>query len=115
MNKRILVIGSSNTDMVVYTTHLPTPGETVMGGEFKVFAGGKGANQAVAAVRSGGDVAFLCAFGEDSFGAERIADLDREGIDTSRVKRMKDISSGVALIMVDSHAEKYNLGRPGSE
>jgi ribokinase len=114
MKKKILVIGSSNTDMVVYTKHLPSPGETVMGGEFKVFAGGKGANQAVAAARSGGEVIFLGAFGEDSFGAERIADLDREGIDTSRVKRMKDVSSGVALIMVDSHAENIISVAPGA-
>ncbi len=114
MKKKILVIGSSNTDMVVYTKHLPAPGETVMGGEFKVFAGGKGANQAVAAARSGAEVAFLGAFGEDSFGAERIADLDREGIDTSRVKRMKDVSSGVALIMVDSHAENIISVAPGA-
>lgn len=114
MKNRILVIGSSNTDMVVYSKHLPAPGETVMGGEFKVFAGGKGANQAVAATRSGGDVAFLGAFGEDSFGAERIADLDREGIDTSRVKRMKGVSSGVALIMVDSHAENIISVAPGA-
>ena len=75
MNGKILVIGSSNTDMVINSDRLPSPGETVIGGKLEIFAGGKGANQAVAAARSGGDVTFFSAVGEDSFGSQALENL----------------------------------------
>ena len=103
-NKRILVIGSSNTDMTAKTQELPRPGETVLGGVFTMGAGGKGANQAVAAQRLGGDVQFICKVGKDMFGDNAIAQYEKEGLDTSGILRSR-LPSGVALIYVDSHAE----------
>ena len=103
-SKRILVIGSSNTDMTAKTKELPRPGETVLGGVFTMGAGGKGANQAVAAQRLGGDVQFICKVGKDMFGDNAIAQYEKEGLDTSGILRSQ-LPSGVALIYVDSHAE----------
>lgn len=102
--KTILVIGSSNTDMTAKTQELPRPGETVLGGVFTMGAGGKGANQAVAAQRLGGDVKFICKVGKDMFGDNAIAQYKKEGLDTSGILR-SELPSGVALIYVDSHAE----------
>lgn len=100
MNK-IIVIGSSNTDMVVRSERLPRPGESVIGGGFMMAGGGKGANQAVAVARMGHRVLFSAAVGEDIFGDAAIAGYQRFGIDTSFIVR-KQTPSGVALIMVDS-------------
>ncbi len=105
MGAKILVIGSSNTDMVITSNRLPAPGETVIGERFEIFSGGKGANQAVAAARAGGDVTFAGAVGDDTFGAQTIENLRAEGIDVSHLKIVKGVSSGVALIMVDSSGE----------
>jgi ribokinase len=102
--KGILVIGSSNTDMTVKTMELPRPGETVLGGVFTMGAGGKGANQAVAAQRLGGNVKFICKVGKDIFGDNSIAQYKQEGLDTSGILR-SELPSGVALISVDQHAE----------
>ena len=102
--KSILVIGSSNTDMTAKTAELPRPGETVLGGVFTMGAGGKGANQAVAAQRLGGNVKFICKVGKDMFGDHSIAQYEKEGLDTSGILR-SELPSGVALIYVDSHAE----------
>ena len=102
--KGILVIGSSNTDMTVKTKALPRPGETVLGGVFTMGAGGKGANQAVAAQRLGGNVKFICKVGRDIFGDNSIAQYKKEGLDTSGILRSGQ-PSGVALISVDEHAE----------
>ena len=98
---QVLVVGSSNTDLVVFCERLPKPGETVLGGEFKMFGGGKGANQAVAAARAGGDVTFLGAYGTDSFGEAARERLAKEGIRLDRFQRIADAPSGVALILVD--------------
>ena len=70
---RIVVIGSSNTDMVVICKKMPSPGETVMGKEFFMVQGGKGANQAVAAARAGGSVSFIARVGDDDFGRNAVA------------------------------------------
>lgn len=102
--KQILVIGSSNTDMTVLADRLPVPGETVLGGTFAMGQGGKGANQAVAAQRLGGDVTFICKVGRDIFGVNSIKEYKKEGMDTSKVM-YSDKPSGVALISVDTHAE----------
>ncbi|MBQ9138948.1 MAG: ribokinase [Alistipes sp.] len=99
MNK-IIVIGSSNTDMVVRSERLPRPGESVIGNHFMMAGGGKGANQAVAASRMGHRVLFAAAVGNDMFGDAAIAGYQRFGIDTSYIVR-KTTPSGVALIMVD--------------
>jgi len=103
-SKKILVVGSSNTDMTVKTKFLPKPGETVLGGNFTMGPGGKGANQAVAASRLGGNVKFICKVGRDIFGDNAIAHYNNEGLDTCGILR-SDEPSGVALISVDEHAE----------
>ena len=105
MNPSILVIGSSNTDMVIKAPHLPAPGETILGGTFIMNAGGKGANQAVAAARLGGAVIFICKTGNDIFGKQALQLFKQEGIDTAYIVEDPLYPSGVALITVDDHAE----------
>ncbi|MDR1623700.1 MAG: ribokinase [Tannerellaceae bacterium] len=102
---RLLVVGSSNTDMVIKTGHLPLPGETVIGGTFFMNPGGKGANQAVAASRLGTSVTFICKTGNDIFGHQSCQLLQEERIDTSYVFSDIRNPSGVALITVDANAE----------
>ncbi len=97
----ILVVGSSNTDMVVFCDRLPHPGETVLGGQFHMFGGGKGANQAVAAARAGGAVTFLGAYGPDTFGSEARDRLLKEGINVDHFQCVQGAPSGIALILVD--------------
>ncbi len=104
MNKKILVIGSSNTDMTIKGERLPVPGETVTGGIFYMGPGGKGANQAVAAARLGGDVSFICKVGRDIFGDSALEGYRKEGIDISNAMR-SDKASGTALILVDDSGE----------
>lgn len=101
----ILVLGSSNTDLVISLPRLPGLGETVAGGNFYRCAGGKGANQAVAAARCGGKVTFVSAVGDDEFGRAVLAGLKQDGIDYDLVKVVHDQPSGVALIMVDAEGE----------
>ena len=102
---RITVIGSVNVDMMVKTSRLPSRGETVAGGQFMMAAGGKGANQAVAAARLGAEVTFIARVGQDPFGDEAIAIYGREGIRIDRILRDPDSPTGVALIMVDEQGE----------
>ena len=101
----ILVVGSSNTDMMIKTEHLPRPGETVLGGSFFMNPGGKGANQAVAIARLGGQIAFICKTGSDIFGHQSHQLFEEEGIDTSYIFSDAKNPSGVALITVDENAE----------
>ena len=110
---KVVVIGSSNTDMTIKGDRLPKPGETVLGGEFRMGPGGKGANQAVAAQRLGADVCFICKVGRDIFGDNAIAGYQKEGIDCSRILR-SDKASGTALILVDGNAENCIAVAPGA-
>lgn len=103
--KKIIVVGSTNTDMVVKTDRFPLPGETVLGGKFFMNLGGKGANQAVAAARLSADVQFISCVGDDIFGQQAIHQLAKENIDVSAVSIDALENSGVALITVDKHAE----------
>ena len=103
--KNIVVIGSSNTDMVVKTSHLPAGGETVLGGDFFMNAGGKGANQAVAAARYGNRVLFVAKTGDDLFGKQVLKSLKEDNIVTDYVFVDADHPSGVALITIDKDAE----------
>ena len=107
MNKdgKILVVGSSNTDLVVKTSKLPNPGETVVGGEYFKFHGGKGANQAMAAAKLGGKVTFIGKLGDDDFGKDAIINLKSEGISVDSILVDKESPSGIALIMVDENGE----------
>ena len=103
--KKIIVIGSSNVDMVVRTSHLPAPGETILGGEFFMNQGGKGANQAVAIKRLGGNLIFMAKLGNDVLGRQSVDYFKKEGIDTKYITLDENSASGVALISVDDHAE----------
>jgi ribokinase len=111
---KIVVVGSANTDMVVRSAHLPLPGETVLGGKFIMTAGGKGANQAVAAARLGAEVTFVARLGRDVFGDRALAGYQAEGITTEYIVRDDDEASGVALIVVDEAAENIIAVAPGA-
>ncbi len=111
---KIVVIGSSNTDLVISTSRIPEPGETILGGRFIMAAGGKGANQAVAARRLGGDVTFVACVGDDLFGRDSLDGYNREGMNTSFVSVRKGIPSGVASIFVDEEAENVIVVAPGA-
>lgn len=111
---RVIVVGSSNTDMTVRLPALPAPGETVLGGAFAISPGGKGANQAVAARRAGADVVFVSAVGDDDLGRRAIEVYRSEGIDVSRVRTIEGIASGVALIYVDRNADNMIGVAPGA-
>jgi ribokinase len=97
---RVAVVGSINTDIIVRAKRLPAPGETVLGGDWIMAGGGKGANQAVAAARAGAQVTFVGRVGADLFGRESLARLKAEGIDTRRIIEDPHEKSGVAIIMV---------------
>ena len=103
--KKIVVIGSCNTDMVVKSERLPVPGETILGGEFMMNPGGKGANQAVTIARLGGNVTFVSKTGNDLFGKQSVEIYKDERIDTRYVFSDPNLPSGVALITVDENGE----------
>jgi ribokinase len=111
---KVVVVGSSNTDMIVRVPRIPAAGETVLGGEFRTAAGGKGANQAVAAARAGGEVLLIAALGTDGLGNVAYEGLVREGIDVSLVRRVSGVPSGVAQILVDGAGENRIAVAPGA-
>lgn len=111
---KILVLGSANTDMVVKTNRLPKPGETILGGDFFLFPGGKGANQAVACARLGGAVTFVCNLGNDVFGKEALEGFKKDNIDTSFITLDDSQPSGVAVITVNENAENTIVVAPGA-
>jgi len=102
---KIAVVGSLNMDLVVRLPQIPRPGETLLGGVFKTFPGGKGANQAVAAARLGAEVALIGCVGDDSFGQSLRATLACENIDTNHVLVRPGEATGVALIQVDAKGQ----------
>jgi ribokinase len=102
---KVIVVGSSNTDMIIKLDRIPKPGETILGGEFVTAAGGKGANQAVAAARAGGVVTFVARVGEDMFGEKAIAGFVQDKIQVNFIKRDPVAPSGVALIFVARSGE----------
>lgn len=102
---RVLVAGSANTDMVVRVPRIPRPGETVLGGAFAMAAGGKGANQAVAAARAGARVTFVARVGDDLFGRQALDGFARDGIETRFVRATPGAATGIALITVDERGE----------
>jgi ribokinase len=103
--KRIVVVGSSNTDMVIRVPRIPRPGETILGGTFSMAPGGKGANQAVSAARAGGRVTFIARVGDDIFGRQALLNFKADGIDTRFVSSEASAPSGVALINVADDGE----------
>ena len=110
---KIIVIGSTNTDMVVRSARIPVPGETVTGGTFLLNPGGKGANQAVACARLGGDTTFIAKVGDDAFGRETGPRLAKDGID-ARLLTDPSAASGVALILVDAEGRNCISVAPGA-
>lgn len=105
MRPKIVVVGSSNTDLVVKLPRLPRPGETIIGGTFSMAPGGKGANQAVAAARAGGDVLFISKVGDDHFGTQALEGFMNDGLDARFVGRVPKTASGIGLIFVDDRGE----------
>ncbi|SNT07400.1 ribokinase [Asanoa hainanensis] len=110
---RVVVVGSANMDLVAKAAVLPRPGETVLGGEFVTVAGGKGANQAIAAVRAGAATRLLGAIGSDAFGVTLKARIDAAGVDTGLLRVVYG-ASGVALITVDAAGENTIVVSPGA-
>ena len=111
---QIIVVGSINTDMVIGANKLPKPGETLIGHKFFMNPGGKGANQAVAAARMGGEVAMIANLGVDVFGDSAIAKLKEEGVNCEGITRDPDRPSGVAIINVDDTGENQIVVAPGA-
>ncbi len=111
---KIHIIGSSNTDMVIKTSRFPSPGETIIGGQFLMNQGGKGANQAVAAKRLGGTVSFFGKIGNDIFGQQAIKQMKDEGIEVNKMVADTQNSSGVALITINADGENSIVVAPGS-
>jgi ribokinase len=105
MKNKVVVIGSYNTDLTIKTGRIPHPGETIIGGIFSKGGGGKGANQAVAAIRAGADVSFIARVGNDMLGKEGVQRLIEERIDTRYIFFDNDVPTGVAFIVVDEHGE----------
>jgi ribokinase len=109
----ILVLGSINVDLIVPVPHLPHPGETVLGGDYSILPGGKGANQALAARRAGAEVMLAGAVGTDTFADIALGGLRREGVDT-RLVRTVEQPTGCAAIMVSTGGENAIAVAPGA-
>ncbi|MEI7343453.1 ribokinase [Pectobacterium brasiliense] len=102
---KLVVLGSINADHILNLEQFPRPGETVIGEQYSVAFGGKGANQAVAAGRSGADIAFIACVGEDDIGTRICQQLSKDNIDVSAVEAISGETTGVALIFVNADAE----------
>ena len=111
---RIVVVGSSNIDMVVKSERIPRGGETILGGDFVMVPGGKGANQAVCAAKLGADVTLVARIGDDVFGETSLANFHTVGVDTTYVTKDANAPSGVALIVVDAQGENAIVVAPGA-
>ena len=111
---RVVVVGSSNTDMTVRLPRLPVAGQTILGSTFATTPGGKGANQAVAARRAGADVVLITAVGDDDLGRQSLARYESEGIDIDHVSVIEGVASGVAMIFVGDDGENMIGVAPGA-
>ncbi len=110
----IAVVGSLNMDLVIRTPHLPVPGETIIGRDFSTAPGGKGANQAVAAARLGGEVVMVGRVGTDDFASALRSNLNAGGVDTTYVLTDHQASTGVALITIDAKGQNTIVVAPGA-
>lgn len=110
----IVVVGSSNTDLIVRAERLPRPGETVLGGEFFTAAGGKGANQAVAAARLGVATTLVARLGADAYGQAALTNFQQDGVNVRYIKLDEGAPSGVALIVVDAAGHNLITVAPGA-
>jgi len=114
MNKKIVVIGSSNIDLIMKMDNLPKPGETITEASFMQVYGGKGANQAVAAARAGGNVTFINCVGNDAYTPQMLENFKADNINTEFVFKDNNSASGHALIMIDSRGENFISVAPGA-
>lgn len=114
MKDSIIVIGSSNVDMIMKVDHIPAKGETVINGNFMQVYGGKGANQAVAAARAGGEVAFVSCVGDDVFAPPMTRNFKEDGINTTYLFKETGVPCGTALIMIDENGENIITVAPGA-
>jgi len=114
MNKKIVVIGSSNVDLIMKMDRLPKVGETITDATFMQVYGGKGANQAVAAARAGGDVAFVNCVGNDAYTPQMLNNFKTEGMHTQFVFQEEKLVSGHALVMIGSEGNNYLSVAPGA-
>jgi ribokinase len=112
--KPIIVVGSVNMDLVIRAPRMPAPGETIAGSGFRAIPGGKGANQAVAAARTGAEVHFIGSIGGDDFGLRLKRGLADEGIDLSHLSVLEDESTGVAMIILDAKGQNSIVLSPGA-
>lgn len=111
---KVVVVGSSNMDLVVQSSRIPAVGETILGGDFLMVPGGKGANQAVAAAKLGARVCFVAKLGDDMFGRRSLENFKNAGVDTTYVTLSAEAPSGVALIMVDANGNNVIVVAPGA-
>lgn len=111
---RVVVVGSLNMDLVVHVPRLPRPGETIVGGELRTYAGGKGANQAVAAARLGASVTMIGRVGDDDFGRQLSDSLQKEGVDVTRLQTDRRASTGIAMIAVEEGGQNSIVVSPGA-
>ena len=109
--KKIFIVGSINTDFVISTPYIPASGETLTGSDFFTAHGGKGANQAVAAVKLGGKVLMCGCVGNDLFGIDAINSLQQVGVDTSHIKVCEGIPTGTAVIIVENGDNRIILDK----
>jgi len=114
MGAKIAVVGSLNMDLVVRAPHMPVPGETVIGSDFRTIPGGKGANQAVAAARLGAEVTMIGRVGDDDFGRAQLRNLGELGIDTTYVVVDSEAATGIALITLDASGQNSIVLAPGA-
>lgn len=114
MTSDVVVVGSLNMDLVVRSPRHPAPGETLLGSDFRTYAGGKGANQAVAASRMGGVVSMVGRVGVDDFGGSLLDNLGKAAIDATHVKRDPNAATGVALITVSADGQNTIVVAPGA-
>ncbi len=106
---KLAVLGSINADHILNLNHFPRPGETVIGKQYQIAFGGKGANQAVAAGRAGANIAFIACVGADDIGERIRQQLQQDRIDTAPVETVADEATGVAMIFVNGEGEN-NIG-----
>ncbi len=111
---KVVVVGSSNTDMVIQTPKIPSPGETVLGGDYVIASGGKGANQAVASARLGAETILVARVGHDIFGERAVASIGAAGVNTKYIIHDPSAPSGIALIAVDSTGQNSIVVAPGA-
>ncbi len=114
MPRHVVVLGSSNTDIVVSVDRLPRTGETVIGRDIQIYSGGKGANQAVACKKLGADTVFIGKIGTDEYGSSQVEDLLKAGLSTEFLLRNDPGPSGLAIIAVDKKGNNQIVVVPGS-